>query len=224
MTVPPKILIAADASLCAHLCEEFAREPEFALLGADSPALAVALAQREKPDLLLLADDFGSFGAQTLVAAARAAGFCGPAILLAAKEEEAPPGIDERLPRPFRFTELLSRVRARLDESREAGRLSEVAIGPFRFRPESQRMTGPGGAAVRLTEKEAAILGRLARQRGAVAPREALLRDVWGYNPAVTTRTLETHIHRLRRKIEADPARPRLLVTESGGYRLASGD
>ncbi|MBI3274464.1 MAG: winged helix-turn-helix domain-containing protein [Methylocystis sp.] len=78
------------------------------------------------------------------------------------------------------------------------------------------------GKRLRLTEKERAILLRLAKAGGASVSRDMLLRDVWGYNPAVTTRTLETHIYRLRRKLELDASTARLLVTERGGYKLAS--
>lgn len=124
----------------------------------------------------------------------RAQGFTGAIILIGAKAEEA----DASLARPFRFADLVDCL----------------AAGP--------RTTCPGGDfGVRLTEKEAAILARLAQARGATISKEALLADVWGYGPNVTTRTLETHIHRLRRKIEPNPARPQKLLTEAGGYRLA---
>ena len=75
---------------------------------------------------------------------------------------------------------------------------------------------------VRLTEKETNILKFLHRSTESVVPREQLLHEVWGYNAGVTTHTLETHIYRLRQKIEPDPSQARLLVTESGGYKLVS--
>ena len=76
-----------------------------------------------------------------------------------------------------------------------------------------------GAKRVRLTEKETNILKYLQRAGGTVS-REVLLHEVWGYNPAVSTHTLETHIYRLRQKIEKDPSHAQLLLTESGGYRL----
>ena len=76
------------------------------------------------------------------------------------------------------------------------------------------------GKRLRLTEKEAAILKFLYRAGGKPVPRQILLNEVWGYNSAVTTHTLETHIYRLRQKIEPDPTNSRLLLTEGGGYRL----
>jgi hypothetical protein len=104
---------------------------------------------------------------------------------------------DFSLPRPFRFADLRA----------------VLAAAP-----------APSAAGARLTEKEAAILDRLTRAEGATIDKGALLREIWGYGPNVSTRTLETHIHRLRRKIEADPARPARLLTAEGGYRLAPVD
>lgn len=125
----------------------------------------------------------------------RAAGFTGVIILIGARAPEATAALD----RPFRMLDLLALV----DAAPDAG----LAL-PF------------GDAA--LTEKESAILNRLAQAGGATLSKSALLAEVWGYGPNVSTRTLETHIHRLRRKIEADPRRPLKLLTQDGGYRLAN--
>ena len=95
-----------------------------------------------------------------------------------------------------------------------------LTIGPYTFRPSAKLMTDTGGKKkVRLTEKEAAILKFLYRA-GRVIGRDTLLGEVWGYNAGVTTHTLETHVYRLRQKIERDPAHAEILVTEPGGYRL----
>jgi DNA-binding response OmpR family regulator len=110
----------------------------------------------------------------------------------------------------------------RTDEVTETAVL--IRIGPYEFSPEDKALRhGSADRRIRLTEKEAAILAFLHRKGARAVPRQELLSEVWGYNPAVTTHTLETHIYRLRRKIEADPAKARLLVTEAGGYRLAVG-
>jgi DNA-binding response OmpR family regulator len=73
---------------------------------------------------------------------------------------------------------------------------------------------------VRLTEKETAILKYLYRAGEKTIGRAILLNEVWGYNSGVTTHTLETHVYRLRQKIERDPAKAEILITEPGGYRL----
>jgi DNA-binding response OmpR family regulator len=94
------------------------------------------------------------------------------------------------------------------------------AIGPYMFRPSSKLLLTPKGGKVRLTEKETAILRYLYRAGQKSVSRETLLQEVWGYNSGVTTHTLETHIYRLRQKVEKDAAAPQILVTEAGGYKL----
>jgi hypothetical protein len=131
--------------------------------------------------------------APTLARRLRAKGVDGTLIVIGAAPAEA----DASLARPFRFADLLSQL----------------------ARPRTS--PAPADMPAGLTEKEAAILSRLLRADGAIIPKAALLADVWGYGPNVSTRTLETHIHRLRRKIEPDPKHPRKLLTEEGGYRLA---
>lgn len=208
MTTARKIALFADESLRALLVEQFARHDKFALLAADSPARALALLDSAQPDALLIGD-----AAPGLVRAARDKGYAGRIILLA--NDAAPADVDARLPRPFRFADLLALLNA------SAPPRGGVAIGPYLFHLASQDLVGANGARVHLTEKEAAILARLAQTRGETTARDVLLRDVWGYGPSVATRTLETHIHRLRRKIEPDPPHPRWLLTDPGGYRLA---
>jgi DNA-binding response OmpR family regulator len=118
------------------------------------------------------------------------------------------------------MNELLARIRAQLrvyDSSEDA----VFKVGPYLFRPSAKQLQDSArGKRLRLTEKEAAILKFLYRAGGKPVPRQILLNEVWGYNSNVTTHTLETHIYRLRQKIEPDPTDARLLVTESGGYRL----
>jgi DNA-binding response OmpR family regulator len=102
--------------------------------------------------------------------------------------------------------------------------LSEDAIfilGPYTFKPSLKLLVTSDEKKIRLTEKETNILKFLYRSTEDVVPRDILLHEVWGYNAGVTTHTLETHIYRLRQKIEPDPGKARLLVTENGGYRLS---
>ena len=102
----------------------------------------------------------------------------------------------------------------------EASEDAVFRIGPFQFHPAAKLLIDARGKKLRLTEKEANILKYLYRAGKSVA-REELLAEVWGYNTAVTTHTLETHVYRLRQKIEPDPGAAYLLITEAGGYRLA---
>ena len=128
--------------------------------------------------------------------------------------------------KPFRLSELMAHC-ART--ARRAGGRCRNPWSPFgsgrmsSVRPTRHCAMTTDNLRIRLTEKEAAILAFLHRMGERAVPRQELLTKVWGYNPAVTTHTLETHIYRLRRKIEADPAKACLLITEAGGYRLAVG-
>ncbi|MBC7953276.1 MAG: response regulator transcription factor [Rhodospirillaceae bacterium] len=121
------------------------------------------------------------------------------------------------LSKPVRLGPLLARVEDMLARRPAAGQ--PTTIGPWRFLAASRLLEGEGGRKVRLTDKETAILEHLIKA-GGVVTRETLLADVWGYSAAITTHTLETHIYRLRRKMEPDPANAALLITEPGGYRL----
>jgi DNA-binding response OmpR family regulator len=106
-----------------------------------------------------------------------------------------------------------------------ANEQSEDAVfqmGPYTFKPAQKMLLDEKEKKIRLTEKETNILKYLYRAQSGVVARDVLLHEVWGYNAGVTTHTLETHIYRLRQKIEPDPSNARLLVTESGGYRLVA--
>lgn len=122
---------------------------------------------------------------------------------------------------PFSKPVRLGTLLARVEELLRVQPTVSAAIGPWRFDAAGRLLEGVDGRKVRLTGKEVAILEHL-RQAPGVVGREELLAEVWGYSAAVTTHTLETHIYRLRRKIEADPAQAVLLITEPGGYRLLS--
>mgnify|MGYP000738789008 CR=1 FL=1 len=110
-------------------------------------------------------------------------------------------------------------IRSQL-RSHEASEDAVFRIGPYEFRPASKLLVDDKAKKVRLTEKETSILKYLYRAGDRPVGRSTLLNEVWGYNAGVTTHTLETHIYRLRQKIEPDPANARILVTEPGGYRL----
>jgi DNA-binding response OmpR family regulator len=128
-------------------------------------------------------------------------------------------GANDYVTKPFKFNVLLARVRAHL-RSHEQSEHAVLTIGPYTFQPAAKLLLDGDGKKIRLTEKETAILKYLYRAGRQVVERDELLRKVWDYNAGVTTHTLETHVYRLRQKIEPDPSNARLLVTESGGYKL----
>jgi len=158
-----------------------------------------------------------------LCRALRDEGITCPIIILTAADTDADTisglkaGANDYITKPFRFAVLMARVDAHL-RSHGSSEEAIYKIGPYTFRP-SAKVLLEGPKRVRLTEKETNILKYLQRAGGTVS-REVLLHEVWGYNPAVSTHTLETHIYRLRQKIEKDPSHAQLLLTESGGYRL----
>ena len=130
-------------------------------------------------------------------------------------------GANDYVTKPFKFPVLLARIRAQLRQH-EQSEDAVFQLGPYTFKPAQKMLVDERDKKIRLTEKETNILKFLYRATEGVVPRDVLLHEVWGYNAGVTTHTLETHIYRLRQKIEPDPSHVRLLVTESGGYRLVA--
>jgi len=214
------LLIVGDADLRLALGEQFARVAAIAALEAETAHEALARIENGSPDVLLIADDIETPGAAILLQRARAAGFNGPAILLARFEAATREGFDGSMRRPMRFAGLMAMIRAKIAPTAAAG----ATLGDHLFCETTQTLMGPDGVRRLLTEKETAILARLARARGGVVARDVLLREIWGYSPAVDTHTLETHIHRLRRKLEDASGRPKLLLSAPSGYRLTTND
>ena len=215
------LLIVGDADLRLALGEQFASVAAIAVEEAETAQEALARIESGSPDVLLIADDIEAPGAATLLQMARAAGFNGPAILLARLEAAAPEGFDGAMRRPLRFAALMAMIRAKIAPPAVA---ASAALGDQLFCETTQTLMGPHGVRRLLTEKETAILARLARARGGVVARDVLLREIWGYSPAVDTHTLETHIHRLRRKLEDASGPPKLLLSAPSGYRLTTND
>lgn len=129
-------------------------------------------------------------------------------------------GANDYITKPFKFPVLLARIRAQMRQH-EQSENAIFTLGPYTFKPAIKILLTKDNKKIRLTEKETNILKFLYRATNEVVPRDTLLHEVWGYNAGVTTHTLETHIYRLRQKIEPDPSNASLLVTENGGYRLA---
>jgi DNA-binding response OmpR family regulator len=229
MTGPrPVLIVDDDPALSATLAEQLALEGEFDTI--EAPTLAEAdtrlTAEGARFDLVLLDIRLPDGDGREFCARLRRIGLRMPVIMLTGSDSEADivsgldAGANDYIAKPFRLNELLARMRAQLrayDSSEDA----VFKVGPYLFRPSAKQLHDPArGKRIRLTEKEAAILKFLYRAGGRPVPRNVLLNDVWGYNSNVTTHTLETHIYRLRQKIEPNPAEARLLVTEAGGYRL----
>jgi len=229
MTGPrPILLVDDDEALRQTLAEQLAVEAEFLVTGAGSVAEAVKLlgTQGARFDAILLDVGLPDGDGREFCTRLRREGARMPILMLtgADQEQDVVRGLDsganDYIAKPFRVGELVARLRAQMrvfDSSEDA----VFTVGPYTFRPAAKLLLETArNRKIRLTEKEAAILKFLYRAGGRPVTRQTLLNEVWGYNAAVTTHTLETHVYRLRQKIEPDPTQARLLVTESGGYRL----
>jgi len=229
MTAPRPILIVDDdLALRSALVEQFRSEGEFEPREVGTAAEAETLlgTPEGRVDAIILDVGLPDSDGRDLTLKLRREGFKQPILMLtgAGSEADAVRGLDsganDYVVKPFRFGELVARLRAqlRIFENTED---ATFAIGPYLFRPSAKLLLEDGkNRKIRLTEKESAILKFLYRAAGKPVGRQILLNEVWGYNAAVTTHTLETHIYRLRQKIEPDPTQARLLLTEGGGYRL----
>jgi DNA-binding response OmpR family regulator len=221
------LIVDDDADLRQALTEQLALHPEFKVSEAGDAGTARLAVESAAPDLVIMDVGLPDMDGREAVRLLRAGGFKRPIIMLTARDSDADTviglesGANDYVAKPFRFAVLLARIRVQLRQH-EASEDAEFQIGPYVFRPATKNLVNAKGAKLRLTEKEAAILRFLHRAERQAVPRETLLRDVWGYNANVTTHTLETHIYRLRQKIEDDPADARLLVTDVGGYKLLS--
>jgi DNA-binding response OmpR family regulator len=220
------LIIDDDPELLQALVEQFDLEEGLAGAGAANAEAGIAAAVSLQPAAIVLDVSLPDMDGIEACAKLRAASVRAPIILLtgAAREEHdqvqgLDAGANDYVLKPFKFSVLVARIRAHL-RSHEASVDAVYRIGPYDFRPGMRVLIDPEHRKIRLTDKEAAILRYLYRSGEKPVGREELLREVWGYNAAVTTHTLETHIYRLRQKIEPDAQAPNLLLTESGGYRL----
>jgi DNA-binding response OmpR family regulator len=227
MSAKRTILITDDdVELRDSLREQLDLDAEFRTVVAGTGAEGVEAARADRIDLVILDVGLPDMDGRDVCRELRREGFKGPVIMLTGQAEEADQiegleaGANDYVVKPFRYQVLLARIRAQLRQYEQSDD-AVFTIGPYSFRPANKILVSQtGGSKVRLTEKETSILKFLYRAGDKVVTRDVLLHEVWGYNAGVTTHTLETHIYRLRQKIEKDPARAELLVTEMGGYRL----
>ena len=227
MTGGRRILIVDDDdALRQSLAEQLQLHDEFAIGEAATGSEALERVKGQRYDLVLLDVGLPDIDGRELCKVMRRGGHKMPIIMLTAADTDADTilglesGANDYITKPFRIAVLLARMRAQLRQH-EQSEDAVFTIGPYTFRPSAKLLLdGETNRKIRLTEKETAIIKYLYRSGGQVVARGVLLDEVWGYNAAVATHTLETHIYRLRQKIEREPANATLLVTEPGGYRL----
>jgi DNA-binding response OmpR family regulator len=219
------LIVEDDSELRDALVEQLALHEEFEAVAAENGTKGVQAAKTGQVDLVIMDVGLPDIDGREAVRILRKGGFKSPILLLTGHDTDSDTilglesGANDYVTKPFRFAVLLARIRAQLRQH-EASEDAVFTIGPFTFRPSSKLLLNAKGNKVRLTEKETAILRFLYRAGQKPVTRETLLQEVWGYNSGVTTHTLETHIYRLRQKVERDATTPTILVTETGGYKL----
>jgi len=224
-TLKKILIIDDDDALRETIKEQFSLHDEFSVTDAATATAGVKAAKADHADLVLLDVNLPDMDGREACKIIRRNGYKGPVIMLTAQASDSDTilgldsGANDYVTKPFRFGVLLARIRAHLRQH-EHSEDAVFKVGPYTFRPSAKMLVKDDNKKVRLTEKETAIIKFLYRAGEQIVGRDVLLHDVWGYNAGVTTHTLETHIYRLRQKIERDPSHAEILVTEGGGYRL----
>ncbi len=226
MSTKKKILIVDDDdALRETIAEQFSLHDDFLVATASGGLPAVNHLKAELVDLVILDVNMPDLDGREACKIMRKNGYRGPVIMLTAEDSDADTilgldaGANDYVTKPFKFAVLLARIRSQLRQH-EQSEDAVFKIGPYTFKPSAKLLLTDDDKKIRLTEKETSILKFLYRAGDKVIGRDVLLHEVWGYNAGVTTHTLETHIYRLRQKIEVDPSHAQLLVTEAGGYKL----
>jgi len=221
------LLVDDDDVLREALGEQLIMTEDFDVFEAASGLEAMARVKSELFDLVILDVGLPDTDGRELCKLMRKQGVKCPVLMLTGHDTDADTilgldsGANDYVTKPFKFPVLLARIRAQL-RTHEQSEDAVFQLGPYTFKPAQKMLITENDKKVRLTEKETNILKFLYRASERVVPRDVLLHEVWGYNAGVTTHTLETHIYRLRQKIEPDPSNAQILVTESGGYRLVA--
>lgn len=221
------LLVDDDDDLREALSEQLVLTEDFDVFEAANGAEAMDKVKAGAFDLVILDVGLPDTDGRELCRRMRKAGLRCPVMMLTGHDTDADTilgldsGANDYVTKPFKFPVLLARIRAQVRQH-EQSEDAVFQLGPYTFKPGQKMLVDARERKIRLTEKETNILKYLYRAQANVVARDVLLHEVWGYNAGVTTHTLETHIYRLRQKIEPDPANARLLVTEAGGYKLVA--
>ena len=226
MSATKKILIVDDDdTLRETLRDQFSLHEEYIITDVANATAGVKAVKADHADMVILDVNLPDMDGREACKLMRRNGYKGPVIMLTGQNSDSDTilgldsGANDYITKPFRFGVLLARIRAHLRQH-EHSEDATFKVGPYTFKPASKILIRDDNKKVRLTEKETAIIKFLYRSGEQIVSRDVLLHDVWGYNAGVTTHTLETHIYRLRQKIERDPSQAEILVTEGGGYKL----
>ena len=225
MTARTILIVDDDEDLRETLTEQLSLYEEFVIIQETTAGKGIQTARSGQADLLIMDVGLPDMDGREAVKLLRKGGYKSPIIMLTGHDTDSDTilglesGANDYVVKPFRFAVLLARIRAQLRQH-EHSEDATFTVGPYTFKPSQKLLIDDKGGKIRLTEKEAAIIRYLYRADQKVVTRDVLLEEVWGYNSGVTTHTLETHVYRLRQKIERDPSNAEILVTESGGYKI----
>lgn len=220
------LLVDDDEDLREALSEQLLMTEDFDVYEGSSGAEALEKIKQQSYDLMVLDVGLPDTDGRELCRLIRKQGVKCPILMLIGHDTDSDTilgldaGANDYITKPFKFLVLLARLRAQLRQH-EQSEDAIFSLGPYTFKPSIKILVTADDKKIRLTEKETNILKFLYRATEHVVPRDILLLEVWGYNAGVTTHTLETHIYRLRQKIEPDPGKASILITENGGYRLS---
>ncbi len=219
------LIVDDDDDLRSTLVEQLSPYEEFDVSEEATATKGINAARNGVVDLLIMDVGLPDMDGREAVKVLRKGGYKAPIIMLTGHDTDSDTilgleaGANDYVTKPFRFAVLLARIRAQLRQH-EQSEDATFTVGPYTFKPSQKLLIDQRGTKIRLTEKEASIIKYLFRADQRVVTRDVLLEEVWGYNSGVTTHTLETHVYRLRQKIERDPSKAEILVTEAGGYKL----
>ena len=221
------LIVDDDTTLLDMLSEQLELHEEFTSIGVGSGAEALEKAKQKYYDVIILDLGLPDMDGREVCKLMRRGGVRSPIIMLTGADADADTilgleaGANDCVTKPFKLSVLMARIRAHIRQH-ERSDDAIFTIGPYTFQPANKMLViAEENKKVRLTDKETEILKFLYRAGDCAVSREVLLDKVWGYNTNVTTHTLETHVYRLRQKLEPQPSNAQILVTEPGGYRLA---
>lgn len=219
------LIVEEDNDLRPILVEQLQMHKEFEVLQAKTAEAGIAITQEKNIDLAILDIELSDLDGRKAIKKLRSQEFRAPIIMITNHDTDCDTlldlesGANDYIVKPFRFAVLLARIRAQLRQY-EQNDDSIFYISCYSFKPGQKLLIDQHNNKTHLTEKEAAILKYLYHTNNQIVSRETLLEQIWGYNANIVTHTLETHIYRLRQKIEKDPSNAQILITDQNGYRL----
>ena len=221
------LLIDDDEDLREALSEQLLMTEDFDVYEGNSGAAALEKVKQQSYDLVVLDVGLPDTGGRELCRLIRKQGVKCPIVMLTGHDTDSDTilgldaGANDYITKPFKLGVLLARLRAHIRQH-EMSEDASFAVGPYVFRPAIKILQrNDGGKDIGLSEKENAILKQLYRAGDTAVSCEVLYTDIWDHSAALMTHTLQTHIYRLRQKIEENPSMPSILLSEHGGYRLA---